>query len=74
MQKKFALIVQYASGEVVMITKTPDLVEALNEFVSLELKDKSGWDKGLRLPEIKAAKLVPVWYESVYGEQDGKNN
>ena len=68
MNKKFALIIQYLSGKVVMLTQKPDLIEALKEFIDFQ-RNKMGWDKSFPLPEIKSAELIPVLYESVYEKE-----
>lgn len=53
-----------------MLTNTPELTEALNEFRRKMMKDMFNKDKAYTIPDIKSAKILPIWYDSIYGEQD----
>ena len=59
--KKFTLIVSYESGRVSMLTDTPDLITALQQFNST-LKVVYGDDKGSMLPNVIKAEILPVVY------------
>ena len=49
-----------------MLTNTPNLIDALNEFNDKMKKDLFNKDKSFPLPEIKSAKILPLWYDSIY--------
>ena len=51
-----------------MMTNTPELTEALIEFKNKLQKDMFNRDKGFTLPDIKSARILPLFYESKYEE------
>ena len=57
--KKFILIVTYGTGKVTMLTKTPDLVKAIEEFNEINIK-AYGVEKVSILPEILKAEILRV--------------
>ena len=67
MNKKYVLNVEYGTGKVGMITSSPDITEALKEFL-----DEYG--KGLPdtkmygLPNIIKAEILPVVFNRAEGE------
>lgn len=63
--KKFILIVTYGTGKVTMLTKTPDLVKAIEEFNEINIKTY-GVDKASMLPDILKAEILPVMYVNKY--------
>lgn len=60
--KKFALIIEYGTGEAVMLTDNPDLQKALNELDD-RLRAIYGDNKDSMQPHIISAKILPVLYE-----------
>ena len=61
MSKKFVLCVEYGTGKAGMITSTPDLLQALQEF--MEENGKALPDtKMCGFPNIKKAELFPLLY------------
>jgi hypothetical protein len=66
MNKKFVLIVKYGTGKVTMLTDTPDLIKAIQEF-NAKMVEYFGQDKGNMMPYITKAEIVPVLYENFRG-------
>lgn len=62
--KKFTLIVSYESGRVSMLTDTPDLVTALQQFNN-KLRVVYGDDKGSMLPNVIKAEILPLVYTEI---------
>lgn len=59
--KKFVLCVEYGTGKASMLTNTPDLLEALKEFI--ELNKKAIPDaKMYSTPFIQKAEIYPLVY------------
>ena len=52
-----------------MLTSTPDLQVALKEFIDKEKENRS-WDKGIALPTIISAKILPLMYDSIYEKEE----
>ena len=63
--KRFALIVRYECGKVVMLTDTLELDKALQEFNEKHMK-RYGVDKSSLAPRVLGAEILPLMYESVY--------
>jgi len=62
LEKRFVLRVYYGTGSAAMLTGTPDLVEALEEF--LENYKKAIPDaKMYGLPSIIKAEIIPLMYQ-----------
>ena len=58
---KFCLLVKYETGECGYITNTPDIQEALNEFIDKLKADRAGQNfKCYSLPKIIEARLVKL--------------
>ena len=66
--KKFVLLVKYGYGEGVMVTDTPDLINAIMEFKHHYMKGMPE-TKEFGMPEMTSARLVPVMYDSVYEKE-----
>lgn len=67
--RKFILNVEYGTGKVGMITSSPDLIEALKEF--LEEYSKSIPDtKMYGLPNIIRAEILPLVYNKNVEESE----
>ena len=64
-KKRFALIVRYECGKVVMLTDTLELDKALQEFNEKHMK-RYGVDKSSLAPRVLGAEILPLMYESVY--------
>lgn len=63
--KRFALIVRYECGRIVMLTNTLDLDKALQEF-NVKHMQRYGVDKSSLAPRVLGAEILPLMYESVY--------
>lgn len=63
MDKQFILIVEYGTGKATMLTKTPDLLQAIQEFLA-EYGKAIPSTKMYGLPEIKKAEILPLLYRS----------
>lgn len=63
MNKQFILIVEYGTGRATMLTETPDLLEAIQEFLK-EYGKALPNTKMCGLPEIKKAEILPLLYRS----------
>ena len=63
MNKQFILIVEYGTGRATMLTGTPDLFEALQDFL-VEYRKALPNTKMYGLPEIKKAEILPLLYRS----------
>lgn len=63
--KRFALIVRYECGKIVMLTDTLELDKALQEFGEKHAK-RYGVDKSSLAPRVLGAEILPLMYESVY--------
>ena len=59
--KKFVLCVEYGTGKASMLTESPDLLEALQEFVE-EHKKVFPDTKMYGIPFIQKAELYPLIY------------
>ena len=66
--KKFTLIVSYESGRVSMLTDTPDLTTALQQFNN-KLRVVYGDDKGSMLPNVIKAEILPLVYTETQTDQ-----
>ena len=67
MDKKYVLTVEYGTGKVGMITSSPDITIALQEF--LEEYGKGLPDtKMYGLPSIIKAEILPIVFNRVAGE------
>lgn len=62
---RFALVVTYESGRIVMLTNTLDLDKALQEF-NVKHMQRYGVDKSSLAPRVLGAEILPLMYESVY--------
>ena len=60
--KKFVLCVEYGTGKASMLTESPDLLEALQEFVE-EHKKVFPDTKMYGMPFIQKAELYPLMYK-----------
>lgn len=70
--KRFTLIVEYVSGTMAMLVDDPDLSKALKLFEEARLKQFSESNrqfKDFELPQIISARIVPLMYESIYGDK-----
>ena len=66
MNKKYVLYVEYGTGKVGMITSSPDITTALQEF--LEEYGKALPDtKMYGLPNILKAEIIPIVYNRAEG-------
>ena len=63
MNKKFVLCVKYGTGRVGMIVNTPDLTEALQEFIK-KCRETIPETKDMGMPSILKAEILPILYES----------
>jgi hypothetical protein len=59
--KKFVLCVEYGTGKASMLTESPDLLQALQEFVE-EHKKVFPDTKMYGMPFIQKAELYPLMY------------
>lgn len=59
--KKFVLCVEYGTGKASMLTESPDLLTALEEFVK-EHKSAFPESKMYGMPFIQKAELYPLLY------------
>lgn len=59
--KKFVLCVEYGTGKASMLTESPDLLQALQEFVK-EHKKAFPDTKMYGMPFIQKAELYPLIY------------
>lgn len=69
MERKFVLLVEYGTGKAAMVTRTPELINAIMEFRHRYLK-RFPETKEYGMPEIIKAELIPVMYDCVYEEGD----
>ena len=60
--KKFVLCVEYGTGKASMLTESPDLLQALQEFVE-EHKRVFPDTKMYGMPFIQKAELYPLMYQ-----------
>ena len=60
--KKFVLCVEYGTGKASMLTESPDLLQALQEFVE-EHKRVFPDTKMYGMPFIQKAELYPLMYK-----------
>lgn len=67
--KKFVLLVEYGMGEMAMVTDTPDLSKALEEFRKQRMQNIPD-TKDYGLPPVLAARLVPLLYETIYERKE----
>lgn len=68
MNKRFILIVTYGTGKATMLTKTPDIQEAIEEFKEAVKRDVPNY-KEYTLPIIHKVELLPLLYTSIYEEE-----
>ena len=68
MNKKFVLCVEYGTGKVALVVSTPDLTEALTEFIA-KCKKNIPETKDIGLPNIIKAEILPLFYESNLKEE-----
>lgn len=68
MDKRFILIVTYGTGKATMLTRTPDIQEAIEEFKEAVKKDMPNY-KDYTLPTIHKVELIPLLYTSIYEEE-----
>ena len=59
--KKFVLCVEYGTGKASMLTESPDLLQALEEFVE-EHKSAFPESKMYGIPFIQKAEIYPLMY------------
>ena len=71
MNKKFILNVEYGTGKVAMITSTPDIIEALKEFLG-EYSKSLPDTKMYGLPNIIRAEILPLVYNK--NEEENKES
>lgn len=70
--RKFVLCVEYGTGKASMITESPDLLQALKEFVD-EHKRVFPDTKIDGIPFIQKAELYPLMYSSNSSDREGKS-
>ena len=70
--KKFVLCVEYGTGKASMLTNTPDLLEALKEFIELN-KQAIPDAKMYGAPFIQKAELYPLMYSSNSSDREEKS-
>ena len=70
--KKFVLCVEYGTGKASMITESPDLFQALKEFVN-EHKRVFPDTKIYGIPFIQKAELYPLMYSSNSSDREEKS-
>lgn len=58
--KKFVLIVQYGTGSMCMLTDTPDILVAIEQFKTNYMKSIYGDCKGSMQPDILKAEILPL--------------
>ena len=63
MAKRFILCIEYGTGKAGMLVDTPDITEALQEFLK-EYRKGLPDTKDVGLPNILKAEIVPLLYES----------
>ena len=71
--RKFVLCVEYGTGKASMITESPDLLQALKEFVD-EHKKVFPDTKMYGMPFIQRAEIYPLMYNTNSSELEGKIN
>lgn len=64
MGKKFVLCVEYGTGKSGMIVETPDITEALQQFLS-RCKESLPDSKDIGLPTILKAEILPLIYSEI---------
>lgn len=70
--RKFVLCVEYGTGKASMITESPDLLQALKEFVD-EHKKVFPDTKMYGMPFIQKAEIYPLMYSINSSELEGKS-
>lgn len=68
---KFALVIKYGTGKAVMLTDTPDIKKAIENFET-EYKRGMPDTKDYGMPTITKAELLPVMYDSIYKDKDNE--
>lgn len=63
MNKRFILCVEYGTGKVGMIVDTPDLSEAIQEFIK-RCRRSIPETKDMGLPSILRAEILPLLYDN----------
>lgn len=63
--KRFALIITYESGKLVMATDNIDISKALDEFYKRQM-ELYGGDKSAFMPRVTGLELLPLMYESKF--------
>ena len=69
--KNFVLIVTYGTGRTTMVTDTPDLREALSQFVAVVGRGIPD-TKDYGIPPILSAEILPLLHESPYKLSEAK--
>lgn len=64
MNKKFVLCMEYGTGKAAMIVDTPDITEALQQFLDSYKKSLPD-SKDIGLPTILKAEILPLIYSEV---------
>lgn len=60
--KQFVLVVHYGTGSMCMITDTPDILQAIEQFKNNYMKPIYGDNKGSMQPDILSAEILPLVY------------
>jgi hypothetical protein len=71
--RKFVLLVKYGCGKAAMLTDTPELIKAIMEFKHQYMKGMPD-TKMYGMPEIIKAELLPIMYDSIYGDKENEND
>ena len=64
MDRKFILCVEYGTGKAGMIVDTPDITEALQEFLN-KCRESLPDSKDIGLPNILKAEILPIIYSEI---------
>ena len=68
--RKFVLIVDYGTGRACILTDTPDMEIALQQFKAKKLSEIPE-SKCYGLPPVRRAELLPLLYDSIYEGKEG---
>ena len=71
--RKFVLIVDYGTGRACMLTDTPDMEIALQQFKAKKLSEIPE-SKCYGLPPVRSAELLPLLYDSIYEGKEGSKD
>lgn len=66
--KKFILKIQHEKGTATMLTNTPDLLEAIEQYQK-RIKGLFGKDKSSIIPHILKAEIEPLVYDMQEGDK-----